>query len=323
MSSLHLNVGVDVSKDTLDLCFFAKDQIKHSFTVKNSPAGFEQIVKKLEKMAPKDQWRITMEATSSCHKALVWHLAEEGVPAVVMAPNQARSLAKGLGIIRKNDATDAYVLAVCSQKNWKTPRKPPTKEQAELQELSRRIDSLKAQAADEKKRMGKPSACAELIKSCTRVIRLLDKEIQQVSQLWLVKLKQSQELVKKHRLMLSIPGVGPETARKVLSELFLTDELKNVKQCIAYAGLAPQECSSGTSLNRKATIHGTGSRFLRTALFMGAISCSRHDAECSAHYDRMLEAGKPKKCALVAIMARMLRRIVTVVNRGTEWTPTP
>jgi len=323
MSSLHLSVGVDVSKDTLDICFLAEDGKKHSFNVKNSHAGFEQIVQKLEKQAPKDSWRITMEATSSCHKALVWHLAKEGVRAWVMAPKQARDLAKGLGIIRKNDATDAYVLAVCSLKNWDEPRRPLTPEQAEIQEISRRIDSLKGQAADEKKRMAKPSACSDLLKSCKRVIKNLDAEIEKLSLLWLVKMKKSEELVKKHRLMLSIPGVGHETARKVLSELLLTDEIKKVKQCIAYAGLAPQECSSGTSLKRKATIHGTGNSFLRTALYMGAISCSRHDTECSAHYDRMLEAGKPKKCALVAIMARMLRRIVTVVNRGTEWIPAP
>ena len=312
-----------MSKDTLDICLKLEEGRSESFKEKNSEEGFEKILERIMRRAKEGvEVRICLEATSSCHKAVCWWMVERGVRVKVLAPKQARDLARGLGILRKNDATDARVLALCSEKAWDEPRLQPGRKASALQELSRRIDCLKSQVADEKKRLGKPSACGLLTSSCRKVIKLLDEEVRRLSELWLKEMKAIKGMKEKHALLLTVPGVGPETARKVLSELYLTDEPKGVDQCVAYAGLAPQESSSGTSLHRKASIHGTGNKQLRTALYMGAVSCSHKDKECRAHYERLIARGKPVKVALAAIMARMMRRIATVVLRGTPWVKT-
>src|SRR5665213_690217 len=66
------------------------------------------------------------------------------------------------------------------------------------------------------------------------------------------------------------------------------------KQCVAYAGPAPQEQTSGTSLRRKDRLFATGNKILRCALYMGAVGAIRTDPESKDLYARIVGAGKPK-----------------------------
>ena len=52
---------------------------------------------------------------------------------------------------------------------------------------------------------------------------------------------------------------------------------------------------------------------------MGAVSSLRHDQSSRDLYLRLISAGKPKKVAIVAVMAKLMRRIAAVANRGTPW----
>ena len=73
-------------------------------------------------------------------------------------------------------------------------------------------------------------------------------------------------------------------------------------------GLAPQTYQSG---KRSAVGHITGGRFYaRKALYMAALVASRYDFVAKTRYQGLLNKGKPKKVALVAIM----RDIVVSLN---------
>lgn len=319
----HLHVGIDVSKDTLDLSATLDGARLDALRVPNDPSGFEALHAWLLARSPQEGWRVALEATSAYHRALVLWLAGRGVAALVLNPKQARDLARGLGVLRKNDATDARVLAQCARMAWREPTPLPSKERAELQEVSRRIDALVGERAKERSRLLKPSACEGLLESCRRVVAFLDEEIRLLERRWGELLKACEPLRAKHAAVLSVPGVGPVAARVVVSELYAVDRDRSPRECVAYAGLAPQEQTSGTSVRRQTRALTTGNKRLRSALYMGAVSSARHDPGCRGLYERIVAQGKPKKVALVAVMNKTMRRVAAVAKRGTKWTKDP
>ena len=319
----QLFIGIDVSKDTLDVSVTSGDSRFDSRSVTNDAKGFAELFEWLTKFGTLESWRMTLEATSAYHRAFVLWFAEKGVAVLVLNPKQARDLARGLGILRKNDATDAKVLAQCALMAWREPVPLPDVQQAELQELSRRMDVLTRQRASERKRLLRPGACEAFMESCRRLIEFLTQEIEQLEAAWNDVLAVCQDLKATHKVILSIPGVGQVTARVVISEMYVTPRERSVKQCVAYAGLAPQEQTSGTSVRRQTRTFKTGNKRLRTALYMGAVSSIRRDSGCRDLYTRIVGTGKAKKIALVAVMNKILRRIAAVAKRGTVWTPEP
>lgn len=319
----HLHVGVDVSKDTLDLSATLDGARFDGLKVANAPSGFEELLAWLASRADASVWRIALEATSAYHRALVLWLAERGVATLVLNPKQARDLARGLGVLRKNDATDAMVLARCARMAWREPTPLPSEERARIQEVSRRIDALVAQRARERNRLLKPCACEALLESCRLLVAFLDGEIARLEALWKGLVKACEPLRAKHAAVLSVPGVGPVAARVVVSELYAVERERTGRECVAYAGLAPQERTSGTSVRRQTRTLATGNKRLRSALYMGAVSSVRHDPGCRELYERIVAQGKPKKLALVAVMNKTMRRVAAVAQRGTPWTKDP
>jgi transposase len=319
MDILHLNIGVDVSKDTLDVAYIDARGKAVAFQVANDKTGFAKMAGKLENVAPLQAWHIALEATSAYHRAFVMDMFERDVLVLVLNPKQARDLARGLGVLRKNDKTDAGVLALCAKMAWRKPEAIASGAGYRLQELSRRIDVLTRRRAGEKKRLLKPGVCELVQDSCRRQIALIDDELTLLEQQWKQELEGSAELKLAYLNVRTVPGCGEVTARKVVSELLVAPRARTTAQCVAYAGLAPHEQTSGTSLRRKASTFSAGNKFLRTALYMGAVSAIRSDHLSRELYLRLTSKGKPKKVAIVAVMGKTMRRIAAVVNRGTPW----
>lgn len=316
---IHLTVGIDVSKDTLDISASNDGCTFRSYKTSNSEAGFCKIHEWLQTIAAPESWRICVEATSSYHKRLVLWFEGRNVQLLVLNPNQARDLAKGLGIMHKSDPADATVLAKCARMAWREPTPIPAGKKADLQEISRRIEVLTKMRADEKRRLKKPAASEAFLTSCHRTIAQFDQEIERLEFDWMELLRKSDDLSQTYDLIRTVPGVGHKTARVLVCELFIVERKRTPKQCAAYAGVAPYEQTSGTSLRKNARTFSTGNRRLRCALYMACIATVRFDPEMKSLYDRIVEQGKAKKVAIVAAMNKMIRRVCAVANRKTPW----
>lgn len=72
----------------------------------------------------------------------------------------------------------------------------------------------------------------------------------------------------------------------------------------ALAGLAPYDRDSG-KMKGKRYIQG-GRCQVRKSLHMAAVVASRRNSELKAFYDRLREAGKPFKVAIVAVTRKLL-----------------
>ena len=60
---------------------------------------------------------------------------------------------------------------------------------------------------------------------------------------------------------------------------------------------------------------------VRSALYMGALVASRHNPVLREFYQRLLQAGKPKKVALTACMRKLLIILNSIMRTGERWNP--
>ena len=98
-------VGVDVSKDNLDVAIGAAKDI---VTFANDQKGVDALAKKLRRINPA---LTVFESTGGYELLAASCCGEAGLPVVIVNPRQVRDFAKSAGILAKTDAIDARVIA--------------------------------------------------------------------------------------------------------------------------------------------------------------------------------------------------------------------
>jgi transposase len=105
MGTEKVYVGIDVSKETLDMAVHASDQ---RWRFANSDKGIAETLSCLGELCPT---LVVLEATGGFQDPLAAALAVASVPMVVVNPRQVRDFARATGRLAKTDAIDARVLA--------------------------------------------------------------------------------------------------------------------------------------------------------------------------------------------------------------------
>lgn len=289
-------VGIDIAQERLDVHVLPQGD---AFTYQNDANGIEKLVRRLRKVAPTV---IVMEASGGFEIPLAAELGAANLPLAIVNPRQVRDFARGIGKLAKTDAIDAYVLANFAQTNKIEPRPLPSEEEQLIKDLVRRRQQLISLRATEKNRLHRVRS-KPVRESILVVIQTLDEQIRNIDHDLDNILRSSPLWREKEDLLKSFRGVGPVTARTLLA---LLPELgkANRQQIAALVGLAPLNRDSG-KMRGKRMIAG-GRTDVRNALYMAAVSASKHNSTIKAFYERLRQAGKPAKVALTACMRRML-----------------
>jgi transposase len=291
-------IGIDVSKARLDVAVLPSGE---SFAFSNDPEGIERLAARIAAIKPT---LVVLEATGGLEAAAVAALAVEA-PVAVVNPRQVRDFAKALGRLAKTDALDAAILARFAQAVQPQARALPSPELEELRALVTRRRQLRDMVTAERHRMaGAKPAMKRAIKShvswLENALADLDHNLDQTlrgSAIW----RETDDLLQ------SVPGVGPKVSATIIVELPELGTLTR-QQVAALVGVAPLNRDSGTMRGRR-TIWG-GRPTVRTMLYMAAVTAARHNPIIRALYQRLVDAGKPKKVALVACM----RKLITILN---------
>ncbi len=82
-------------------------------------------------------------------------------------------------------------------------------------------------------------------------------------------------------------------------------------------GVAPFNRDSGQMRGQR-TIFG-GRAGVRAVLYMATLAAIRFNAVIKRFYDRLVQAGKPKKVAIVACMRKLLTILNAMVKTGQPW----
>jgi len=304
-------VGIDVSKQRLDIApLHGQGTMDAAFD--NTPEGHAALVEQLCKIRPR---LIVLESTGGYQRGVVAALATAGLPVVVANPRQVRDFARGLGILAKTDAIDATVLARFAEKIDPPVRKLPDEAAQALADLLARRRQLVELRTAEKNRLQQTSA-PRVKASIRAVLAMLDAQIAAIDDDLDGHIRRSPVWREKENLLLSVPGVGAQTARTLLACL---PELGTIsRQAIAaLVGVAPINRDSGAMRGRRTTWGGR--RVVRSSLYMATLVASRHNPVIRAQYQKLLAAGKPKKVALVACMRKLLTILNAMLRTGQPW----
>ena len=308
----EVHVGIDVSKRTLDVCILsAEDPHGDSFVVKNDQQGFDEILSRLQRTHPR---LVVLEATGRYERPAAIAIAASKIPVAIVNPRQARDFAKAIGRLAKTDKIDAFVLARLARAVEPSPSVIPDEEAQYLQHiLARRRQLIEMRTAENNRLLMAPESLKGRIRAH---MKWLEKEISRTDKDLDDALQASAAFKENEALLRSVPGVGPVLARTLLAELPELGKLTH-KRLSALVGVAPFNRDSGDSRGKREVWGGRAP--LRAALYMGTLVATRHNPAIKEFYGRLLEAGKPKKVALVACMRKLLSILNALMRDRAIW----
>jgi len=301
-------IGIDVAKAQLDLAVRPSGA---QWVTTNDEAGIGEVLARVQPLQPT---LIVLEATGGREIPVAAALAAAGLPVAVVNPRQVRDFARAIGQLAKTDALDAAVLARFAELVRPTPRPLPDAQTQELAALLARRRQLVSMLSAERQRLD--TAVPALRPHLQRHIAWLEQELSQWEGTLRERVQGSPLWREREDLLRSVPGIGPTTAFTLLAELPELGQL-NRKAIAALVGVAPFNCESG-SLRGRRIVWGGRAR-VRSALYMAALVASRHHPVIRAFYERLCDAGKPKKLALTACMHKLLTVLNALVQHHTPW----
>jgi transposase len=303
-------IGIDVGKNRVEI-HIRPDAI--AFGCDTDAKGLEYLVTRLKPLRPKV---IALEATGGYEAIIAAALSNAGLPVVIVNPRQTRQFAGALGRLAKTDTIDASVIAHFAEMA-KLEGKPPADTQLiELRALIARRHQLVDMATAEKQRAARAENPLTR-RSCQKMLRQLEAEITRVERAIGKLINASPVFQGKEALLKSIPGVGDVVARTFIAEL---PELGTVDrhQIAALVGVAPINRDSGQRRGKR-TIKG-GRPQVRAPLYVACLAVIQYNKPLRAFYRRLVDGGKEKKLALVAVMRKLVVIANAMLKAGKPWT---
>ena len=308
MTPAKFYVGVDVAKDWLDV---AQRPEGAPWRVSNDERGIAALVERLVQLRPA---LVVLEATGGMEMPVVGALVIVQLPTAVVNPRQVREFARATGRLAKTDAIDAQVLAQFGEAVRPELRPFPDAATQELSALLARRRQLVGMLTAEKNRLR--TAAKAVRADVQEHIRWLERRLSDLDGQLAQSIRSSPSWRELDNLLKSTPGVGPVLSVTLLAELPELGTLGR-KEIAALVGVAPLNWDSG-HLRGKRRVWG-GRSSVRAALYMAALVAARRNPVLRAFYERLVEAGKPKKVALTACMHKLLTILNAMIRHRTPW----
>lgn len=118
--------------------------------------------------------------------------------------------------------------------------------------------------------------------------------------------------------MLTVPGIGIESAAVILAEFGDFSNFNNANKLLSFAGMEPGYFQSGTSeTTGKMVKHG--SSHLRYALMNCAQTVVNYEPTFAMFYAKKRAEGKPHRVALSHVVKKLLRVIYTLQTKNLSY----
>jgi len=318
-------LGIDVSKAKLD-CLLLKPRTdkRKSKSLENTPAGIKALLAWLTKQGiGTEQVHVTMEPTGVYHEAAALALSDAGIRVSLVNPLHLRRYAQSLGVLSKNDAMDAAVLARFGKERRPEPWQPPSAAARHLHALLARRDALAQDIQREQNRLDQAvlsKAPGPVLTSIRASLRHLQEQLLQLQKAIAEHIDKDPDLRDKHALLLTIPGVGDRVADR-FTALLADGKFDCAEQLAAYLGLVPVQWESGTSVRAPARLSKVGPAHIRGMLYMPAVVAKKCNPHVKALYERLRAKGKTKMAAIGAAMRKLVHLCFGVVRSAQPYDP--
>ena len=323
-----LFVGVDIAAASATVVWQCHaTSLTRPLTVAQTPAGYASLIARLLATGcPPARTLVVLEATGSYWITLATTLYQAGYAVSVINPAQAHAFAKALLKRAKTDAIDAATLTQLAALLQPSPWTPPPAVYHELQQRLAQRDvllDLRQQVRNQRHALlQQPTVVAAVRQRMDSLIATLTAQIAAVEAELVPALAHDAAWAAAAARLQTITGVGLLTASWLLVTTLCFTTCPTPEAATAYAGLAPNERSSGSSVYQRPRIGHTGNARLRTALYMATLSAAARNPVIKPFYDRLRAAGKPMKVARCAAARKLLHLAWAVVTKEQDFDPT-
>lgn len=329
MDKINFCVGIDVSKDSLE-CSYARysgtnEQVFSKVRkFKNDLPGFKKLLEWAGKRNDLEYILFVMEATGVYYENLAYWLHGNGMHLSVILPNRVNYFAKSHNIKTKTDSVDAKLLSMMGLERKLEPWGVPSDRMREIKALTREYCDLKSKLTTVRNQLHAKCSAYRCPLSVRKRLgyqkKMLEKQISQVEMELRIIVKGDDVLSKRVERLESIPGIGFMTIVCVLGETNAFALMHNSKQLVSYCGLDVRHRQSGLKAGKTA-ISKKGNSFVRSALYMPALSALQCNPGLKVFYDRLAESKIVKKIAVTAVARKLLVLIYTLWKNESVFEP--
>jgi len=302
-------IGIDVAKATLQL-YIPKSNL--DIEIRNSLDGLKKLYGKLKKQYKKELKDIVFvyESTGAYSTILEQFAQDKEVHCFKVGAYQSASFSKVIKNRSKTDKIDARMLSqmhiLAKEGDIKVPIRDEKAHQvrsyikyyqALVKEHIRQNNYLEAATYNLEDKF--------ILKQVKKKITSLEKEQAMIIDKVLEIIQANPAYKEAYKNITSIKGIA-EKSGIILLYLFLKYPNASRQQITALCGLDPVQRSSGTSVQHKERISKQGLSLVRAILYMPILSIVLHNKEMKLIYDRLVERGKPKMLAQMAVMRKVI-----------------
>jgi len=320
-------VGIDISKDTLDLALLAADGELVEFQFENDRDKIEDIFNNLFKKYP-----IAIENTLLCAE-YTGHFGQKLIDISIklnlnLWMESPYKILHSQGLVRgKSDKIDAQRIMLYAKRYVDNANLVKTSSKtvgilkkliAERDLVIKHIATYKSQIKQEegfletkyfkekKKRVNK------LIKYNTGILMEIETEIDR-------QIKGDTEVKEYFENILSIDGIGKQTAIATIVATENFTKFENARQFACHAGCAPFKYESGSSKRSANKVSHKANKNLKRLFHMAAISTLRSNGEMKKYFDRKVKEGKNKMSVINAIRSKLIHRVFALAKQNRKY----
>ncbi|GAW86731.1 conserved hypothetical protein [Bathymodiolus platifrons methanotrophic gill symbiont] len=302
-------IGIDVAKATLQV-YIPQGQVDLEFA--NTTSGLHKLYKTL-KLSYKESLQelvLVYESTGCYSRPLEEFCQKKEINCFKVGAYQSASFSKTIKNRNKTDKVDARMLSAMQILVGKGDIKIPYRDDDahQLRSYIKYYQSLNKKKTRQKNYLEAAEINQEddyILKQVRKRIKQIDKEQENFMALSMKLIKANTEYLNAYENITSIKGLGQKSGI-VLLYLFLRYPNASRQQITALTGLDPVQRESGTSLKHKTRMSKQGISLVRGLLYMPILSTVQHNDEMKRFYERLVESGKVKMSAQIAVMRKVV-----------------
>jgi len=312
-------IGADVSKETLDCVLYDDNSLKMKeshIKITNDREGRDGLVKWMKGLwvTVKDAI-VCMEYTGIYSYSFGELLAKKIDFTMIPAMKIKGAFA---GVRGKNDKVDAMRIASYANR-YRDEIKPMDMKDDRIIKLRSLMNDRKLAVkctaayknvmAEYKNRKSdyRYRDAKKIVDTFSRNIKSAENEIHKL-------IEGDTKLKHNYSLLVSIPGISLVNAVNLIVFTCNFSAFDDPRKFASYAGVAPFEYTTGTSVNRGTHVSKMANVMLKADLSMAAKAAAIHDSGLKKYFEKKKAEGKSYGCVINAVKFKLICRVFAVIR---------
>lgn len=317
-------IGIDISKKSTDWCLMRGTEVVSYHRLDNEAAAIESQLQELMDLHHIDRCDLMVCAEHTGHYIYPLAVACQNRQVDLWLESGYNIRCEARKERGKSDREDSRRIAEYGYKNRQDARyySVPEEEVAALESLLAERAKLEGQLHDQKGYTNpavyraKAKRMEKLILQYGKLICETERELERL-------MGGNGTMGHQAALLETIPGVGKQTAMRMIAATRGFTLFENGRQFCCYAGTAPFGYTSGTSIRSKRRVSQRADKSLKAMLHLCALTVARRcrPNHFSEYYRRKVDEGKNPMSVLNAIRSKLVLTMFAVIRTDQPYSP--